>query len=64
MVLAAILMERPPASAGQSLTQHIRDEPTCRQFNDGCSICMVEDGHPQCSTPAIACVKTEWHCVD
>lgn len=60
----ALLIFASPANAGQSLTGHIRDDPSCRQFNDGCSICLVEDGKALCSTPTIACTVTGWVCVD
>ncbi|MER8843679.1 hypothetical protein [Mesorhizobium australicum] len=62
IILAGLLMASP-ASAGQSLAELIQDDSTCRQYNDGCSICLVESGRAQCSTPSIACVKTRWFCV-
>ncbi|MBZ9940156.1 hypothetical protein LB533_03455 [Mesorhizobium sp. BR1-1-13] len=50
------------ASAGGTLTEKIRENPTCQQFDDGCSICKISQGVAACSSPAIACIETEWHC--
>lgn len=53
-----------PAIAGQGLGEAIRQNPECRQFNDGCSICQMVDGQAICSTPGIACITTEWYCLE
>lgn len=53
-----------PAIAGQALGEAIRQNPECRQFNDGCSICQMVDGQAICSTPGIACITTEWYCLE
>lgn len=50
------------AYAGGTLTEKIRENPTCQQFNDGCSICKVSQGVASCSSPAITCIKTGWYC--
>jgi hypothetical protein len=52
-------------AAGEDLTllELIRTHPECRQFNDGCSICKIENGTPVCSAPGIACIRTAWICV-
>ncbi|WP_127309216.1 hypothetical protein [Mesorhizobium sp. M4B.F.Ca.ET.049.02.1.2] len=52
----------PQAYAGGPLAEKIRENPTCPQFNDGCSICEISQGVASCSSPAIACTETEWHC--
>ncbi|WP_131803406.1 hypothetical protein [Mesorhizobium sp. LCM 4577] len=52
------------ASATGTLAEKIRENPTCQQFNDGCSICKISQGVASCSSPAIACIKTEWLCAD
>ena len=33
----------------ESLAEHIRDDPACRQYNDGCSICLIKDGKAECA---------------
>lgn len=50
------------AYAGGTLKEKIRENPSCQQFNDGCSICEISQGVASCSSPAIACIETEWHC--
>ena len=50
------------ASAEETLLGMIRAHPECRQFNDGCSICRVENGTAACSAPVIACIRTGWTC--
>jgi hypothetical protein len=66
---AALAIWLGPLSAmGQSggdatLGELIRTHPECRQFNDGCSICRVENGKAICSVPGIACIRTAWTCV-
>lgn len=64
IVPVAIFLFASSAYAGQTLAEHIRDDPACRQFNDGCSICRIEDDAGQCSAPSIACIVTDWVCVD
>ena len=64
LIFVITFMGVAPAFAGQSLADSIRQDPACRQYNDGCSICLIVDGHAQCSTPTIACTVTGWVCVD
>ncbi|RWM10447.1 hypothetical protein [Mesorhizobium sp.] len=51
-----------PAYAGGTLAEKMRENPTCQQFNDGCSICKISQGVASCSSPGIACIEAEWHC--
>lgn len=53
-----------PAGAAETLLELIRAHPECRQFNDGCSICRIENGAASCSAPGIACIRTGWICAD
>ena len=64
LIAAAILLFGLPANAAENLAEYIRDDPSCRQYNDGCSICLIENGEAKCSTPKIACTITGWVCVD
>lgn len=64
LVALPLLLFASTAHCGQSLAEHIRDDPACRQYNDGCSICLIKDGKAECSTPTIACTITGWVCVD
>ncbi|RUM95279.1 hypothetical protein EET67_24200 [Pseudaminobacter arsenicus] len=50
--------------AAQALSDVVRADPSCRQFNDGCSICLVTRTGLACSTPGIACIKKHWVCAD
>ena len=63
MTFAICILAASQSLAGQKLSQRIQADPTCIQYNDGCSICRIEGGNPICSTPQTACVKTEWVCV-
>lgn len=40
--------------------------PACRQWSDGCHVCMqvAADAEPSCSTPAIACVQAASRCLE
>ena len=57
------LLFTAPASAGGTLAEKIGENPSCGQFNDGCSICKISQGAATCSSPSIACINTGWHCV-
>ena len=61
--LGALLTQGLAAGEDVTLLELIRAHPECRQFNDGCSICRIENGAPVCSAPAIACIRTAWTCV-
>ena len=63
MWLGALLAEGRAAGEDATLIELIRAHPECRQFNDGCSICKIENGSPVCSAPAVACIRTAWTCV-
>jgi hypothetical protein len=58
------LLAEGRAANEDSLRELIQAHPECRQFNDGCSICKVENGAAVCSAPGIACIRTAWTCVD
>lgn len=65
--LAAISLAAYASMMSPTLSKSLNDlllaNPDCRQFNDGCSICRIEDGKPMCSTPGIACIQKQWICV-
>jgi hypothetical protein len=58
------LVAADAANAEETLAELIRSHPECRQFNDGCSICKIENGTTSCSAPSIACIRTGWTCAD
>jgi hypothetical protein len=60
----AWLVSAGMAAAEDSLLDLMRAHSECHQFNDGCSICRVENGAAVCSTPGIACIRTAWACAD
>lgn len=64
-IVAAVVLTivTSTAQAAGTLVEKIQENPACQQFNDGCSICEVSQGVASCSSPAIACIQTEWHCV-
>ena len=61
--IGPLLTEGRAAGEDTTLLELIRTHPECRQFNDGCSICRIENGASVCSAPAIACIRTAWTCV-
>jgi hypothetical protein len=63
LTLAICTLSLSQAFAGQTLSERIPADPTCTQFNDGCSVCRIEDGTATCSTPQTACLITGWACV-
>jgi hypothetical protein len=63
MAFAMCILPISQAPAGQNLSERIQADPTCIQFNDGCSICRIENGTAICSSPQIACLITGWVCV-
>lgn len=63
MWVGPLLAAGRAAGEDTTLLELIRTHPECRQFNDGCSICRIENGSPVCSAPAIACIRTAWTCV-
>jgi hypothetical protein len=54
----------PPLSPeGISLQGFALQNPLCREWSDGCSICMRDEkGAPHCSTPGIACQPAAIRC--
>ncbi|MBZ9815741.1 hypothetical protein [Mesorhizobium sp. CA7] len=62
VLVAVPILFAGQAFASGTLAEKIRATPTCQQFNDGCSICKISQGVASCSSPAIACIATEWHC--
>lgn len=45
-----------------SQSEFVTANPDCREFNDQCSICKIEDGEILCSTPKPVCIKREYQC--
>lgn len=43
----------PETSA--TMAEFVRDNPSCVDFTDGCSVCTVTDGKIICSAPRIQC---------
>ena len=64
LLAVAWLSQLAAANAEETLLGMIRAHPECRQFDDGCSICRVENGSASCSTPGIACIQKGWACAD
>lgn len=62
VILAVSMLFAPQAYASGTLAEKIRENAACQQFNDGCSICKISQGVALCSSPAIACIETEWYC--
>jgi hypothetical protein len=55
----------PPADERGSVQAHGEQDKTCRQWTDGCVICMrTEAGPPNCSLPGIACQPRDVTCDD
>jgi hypothetical protein len=53
-----------PTSPGPPSTPASFDgEPTCAEWSDGCIICQRTNQGVACSTPGIACVPRERHCL-
>lgn len=46
----------------ESMSDFIRANPECLEFNDQCSFCTVVDGQVDCSTPQIASIKKQYQC--
>jgi len=38
-----------------NMIEFVRDNPSCIDFTDGCSVCTVADGNIVCSAPRIQC---------
>lgn len=38
-----------------SMAEFVRDDPSCIDFTDGCSVCTVAEGNIVCSAPRIQC---------
>ncbi|WP_338122485.1 hypothetical protein [Agrobacterium salinitolerans] len=46
--------DKAPDSAA-TMAEFVRDNPSCVDFTDGCSVCTVTDGKIVCSAPRIQC---------
>lgn len=67
-------MKRPPmfalqavaaigVAASLSLQGYGVQNPLCREWSDGCSICARDDSNaPHCSTPGVACQPASIEC--
>ncbi|KVK47180.1 hypothetical protein L905_00940 [Agrobacterium sp. TS43] len=45
-----------------TMAEFVRDNPSCVDFTDGCSVCIVADGKIVCSAPRIQCQVKELTC--
>lgn len=45
-----------------TMAEFVRDNPSCVDFTDGCSVCTVADGKIVCSAPRIQCQVRELTC--
>ncbi len=53
----------PPPAEELSLEGFAAQNPLCREWSDGCSICARDDKEaPHCSTPGIACQPETIRC--
>lgn len=54
---------KPTAAPGQEWWRDVVARfPNCRAASDDCQTCAKDGAALTCSTPAIACVRGEWHC--
>lgn len=53
--------EKAPESSA-TMVEFVRDNPSCIDFTDGCSVCTVTDGSIVCSAPRIQCQVKELTC--
>lgn len=53
-----------PLKAGSpvSVQGYGQQNPACREWTNGCVLCLSEGGRAQCSTPGIACVPAGITC--
>ncbi|MBV2183812.1 MAG: hypothetical protein KUL88_04620 [Rhizobium sp.] len=64
---AFLCLFTPQAMAGssdaqQSMRDFLKEEPNCLEFTDQCSICRRDGETVMCSTPSIACIRTDYVC--
>jgi hypothetical protein len=54
----------PPLKTGPavSVQGYAKQNPGCREWTNGCILCVIDDGRAQCSTPGIACVPAGITC--
>ena len=45
-----------------SIQAYGQQNPACREWTNGCVLCVSTDGHAQCSTPGIACTPAGLTC--
>lgn len=55
-------LDAPLAREELSLEAFGAKNPTCLEWNDGCTTCRRDSGGPHCSTPGIACQPKEAVC--
>ncbi|MFS8121232.1 hypothetical protein QD336_02300 [Rhizobium sp. BR 250] len=53
--------DKAPQNAA-TMAEFVRDNPSCLDFTDGCSVCTVTDGKIICSAPRIQCQVKELTC--
>lgn len=58
----AMAAENKAPENSATMTDFVRDNPSCIDFTDGCSICTVTDGKIVCSAPRIQCQVKELSC--
>ncbi|MCZ7448481.1 hypothetical protein O8B93_12890 [Agrobacterium rhizogenes] len=58
----AMAAEDKASENSATMTDFVRDNPSCIDFTDGCSVCTVADGKIVCSAPRIQCQVKELSC--
>ena len=58
-----VLVEAGAGDGPPSTPAAFRLEPTCSEWSDGCVVCQRTAQGPSCSTPGIACVRSEPRCL-
>ncbi|MDE1994316.1 MAG: hypothetical protein KGI75_17560 [Rhizobiaceae bacterium] len=51
-----------PQASQISMSDFMKGDSSCVEFNDHCSYCKVTNGVAECSTPQIACIKQAYQC--
>ena len=51
-----------PVAPTPAVTAFAREHPQCAEISDSCIICAVETDAIHCSTPGIACIKSDLTC--
>ena len=56
-------LDEQRSAAPDSLAAYLDANPACREFSNGCQICIrATTENANCSTPGIACQPTGWMC--